>query len=102
CWQRVSATATPQPLPTVFAVSAGNYQRTRSDFGGNPAPAPARRTKEQRRTRGILAIGATAMCDEIRIPVVISQHNHIVNLDNQRKADQLISSGAAVKSRHQK
>src|SRR6267143_192056 len=38
-------------LPTVFPVSAGNYQRTRSDFGGNPGAAPARRTKEQRRTR---------------------------------------------------
>src|SRR6266478_1227558 len=38
-------------LAAVFAVSAGNYQRTRSDFGGNPGPAPARRMKEQRRTR---------------------------------------------------
>src|SRR5262249_48965471 len=38
-------------LPAVFAVSAGNYQRTWSDFGGNPGPAPARRVKEQRRTR---------------------------------------------------
>jgi hypothetical protein len=59
-------------LPTVFPVSAGNYQRTRSDFGGNPGPPPARRTKEQHRTR--------YSCDR----------RYWGQFDNKPKANQLI------------
>src|ERR1700730_12901529 len=103
---RVSATTTPQPSPLFLLF----LQEIISGRGRTLAEILGRRRLGERKNSdapGIPAIGATAgnrssvVCDEIRISIIISQHDIVVNLIIN-VTPQLISSGAADKSRHQK